>query len=168
MNKEEWATSKSAQYMLAEIHREHPTFLATQIPQLHKFFIACSWKHKHLIPQNHLRNGLRGAEDWIDGKIDDDELYRLNWYAEAECFIIDYAKTSQELDELRIFIQEIDELALLPFEEARNLLRKAAYFAEGAMIYSKMRRLPWWDRLFTSQFLCPKLLRKHIIPNFDN
>ena len=168
MNKEEWATCTSAQHMLAELHREQPAFLATQIPQLHKFFIACSWKHKHLIPQRHLRNGLHGAENWIDGKIDDEELNRLNWYAEAECFAIDYAKSPEEMDQVRTLIEGISELSDMPFDEARKVLLKAAYFAEISMIYPWMCSLPWIESLFTSQFLCPDLLRGYILPNFDN
>lgn len=168
MTNEEWATSKSAQDMLADLHREQPAFLATQISQLHKYFIACSWKHKHLIPQKHLRNGLRGAEDWIDGKIDDDELNRLNWFAEADCFAIDYAKSADELDEIRNLISEIEELAGLSFDEARDMLLKAAYFADISMIYPKLRPVPWIKSLFTSQLLCPDLLRKYIFPSFDD
>lgn len=52
-------------------------------------------------------------------------------------------------------------------EEARALLLRAAYFAEGAMIYPRFDDLPWVDSLFTSEFLCPNLLREHLKPNFD-
>lgn len=44
-------------------------------------------------------------------------------------------------------------------------MKEAAYFAEGAMMYSKFRKLPWIGYLLSSRFLCADLLRKHIKPN---
>ena len=164
MTKDEWVNSHSAQRMLEALHHEQPEFLTTHITQLHRFFIACCWKHKHLIPQKRLRNGLRGAERWLAGEISDDELDDLNWYAEAEAFMIDYAETPEEIKALKELFEEVEELNSMPFSDARRRMRDAAYFAECSMIYSSLRKLPWIDRLFTSQFLCPDLLRKHIEP----
>ena len=168
MTEEEWATSGSAQDMLQSLRETHPEFLATQVSQLHKFLIACSWKHQHLIPQKGLRDGLRAADSWVAGKIGDEKLYRVNWYAEAEAFGIDYAETPDELAELESLIAGIDELRALPFADARERLLAAAYFAEGAMVYPKLRRLPWSHRLFTSPFLCPALLREYVRPTFGS
>lgn len=162
---EEWEASENPQHMLKMLHQEQPDFLATQITQLHKFLIACCWKHKHLIPQRNLRNGLLGAERWIAGEITDEELNELNWYAEAEAFIIDYAETADEIASIRSLIEGIDEIRGMPFAQARKLLLDAAYFTEQSMIYSKFRRLPWINSLFTSKFLCPDLLREHIVPS---
>lgn len=115
-----------------------------------------------------MRNGLLGAEKWIDGEIDDDELNRLDWHAEAVAFGLDYAKTPEDLAEIQILIDSIEEVRSLPFKQAHARLREAAYFAEGAIIYPQISQLPWWDRMFTSEFLCPHLLREHIRPDFSS
>ena len=166
MNKEDWAQSGNAPQMLKALHQEQPKFFASQIPQLHRFLIACCWKHKHLIPQHHLRNGLRGAEKWLEGEVTSDELNKLNWYAEAEAFAFDYAKTEDDFNKLRKLIASVPELNGMPFSEAKQLMQNAAYFAECAMIYSNFRDLPWIGRLFTSPFLCADLLRQHIKPSW--
>ena len=167
MTSEEWATSDDAPLMLRALFDQQPDFFRTQVPQLHRYLIACCWKHQHLIPQKGLRNGLRGAERWIVGEITNEELYRLNWYAEAEAFAIDYAKTPEELAELRALIESINEIRNLPFEQARKTLLRAAYFAEMAMIYPTFRRLPWTKPLFTSDLLCADLLRECVFPHFN-
>jgi len=167
MTSEEWESSSDAPQMLATLHAEQPLFLRTQVPQIHRFLIACCWKHQNLIPQDGLRQGLRGAESWLAGKISDTELNRLDWYAEADAFGIEYAKSPEEIVELKSLIEGIDELRQLPFKVARQKLLDAAYFAEGSMIYPLIDRLPWVESLLTSQFLCADLLRKHITPNFD-
>ena len=164
MNIREWDSSESAPQMLTQLWREHPKFLRTQIGQLHRFLIDCCWKYEHLIPQEGLRDGLRGAERYLAGDIGDDELDRLNYYAESEAFRIEYARSSEELADLEKLIRSIPEIHLLPFEEARALLLEAAYFAEGAMIYPRFDGLPWVDRLFESEFLCANLLRQNIKP----
>lgn len=166
MKIEDWAVSQSAQEMLQMLHQEQPEFLHTQITQLHKYLIACCWKHEHLIPQSHLRKGLIGAEQWLAGNISDEQLNELNWYAEAEAFALDYAETSEEIGELEELFSGVDELDGMPFSEARQLMRAAAHFAEGSMIYSSFRNLPWIASLLTSQFLCPELLREFIKPDF--
>lgn len=167
MTFEEWESSSNAPEMLAALYAEQPRFLRKQVPQIHRFLIACCWKHQNLIPQDGLRDGLRGAESWIAGNISKAELNRLNWHAEADAFGIDYAKSPEEISEIKSMIEGIDELRQLPFETARQILLDAAYFAEGAMIYPLFDRLPWVDRLLTSQFLCADLLRTHIAPSFD-
>lgn len=165
MTKEEWCSSDCARDMLARLHKEQPRFLRSQIRQLHEFLIACCWKHQNLIPQEGLRNGLRGAERWIAGEIDDDELNRLNYYAEADAFMIDYAKSAEEISVVKSLVDDIEELRELPFEKARKKVLEAAYFAEGSMIYPMFSSLPWVDSLFNSQFLCPDLLREYVKPD---
>jgi hypothetical protein len=167
MKNEYWAISRNAPEMLRREDAEHPNFLATQITQLHKFLIACCWKHEHLIPQQSLRNGLVGAEKWLAGDLPKDELLRLERYAEGEAFMLDYAKTDEELAELAEMVRGIPQLDGMEFEEARELMKDAAYFTDGAIIYSMFRRLPWVRYLLTSSFLCPDLLREYIEPVFD-
>jgi hypothetical protein len=165
MTNEEWLNSQSASDMLAKLHAEQPRFLKSQIRNVHRFLIACCWKHGNLIPQEGLRNGLRGAEQWLAGEIGDDELNRLNWHAEADAFLLDYGKEPEDIVQIKALIDSIDEVRDLPFKQARKRLLDGAYFAEGAMIYPLVTPLPWWDRMFTSEFLCPHLLREHIKPD---
>ncbi len=166
MTDEEWEFSNSAQNMLATLHKIQHRYLRTQARQLHKFLIACCWKHQHLIPQDDLREGLRGAEKWLAGEIDDTELYRLNYNAEAEAFGIDYAESPDDLLKLKTLIEGIEEIREIPFDKARALLKKAAYFAEATMIYPQFNSFPWVHRLLTSEFLCPILLREFLKPKF--
>jgi hypothetical protein len=166
MTKEEWETSLDAPAMLASLRQDYPRFLRSQIEQLHKFLIACCWKHQELIPQKGLRDGLKGAESWLANQIDTKQLDRLNYFAEAEVFKIEYAETIEQIDDLKRLIDGVELVRSLPFDEARARLLRAAYFAEGAMIYPRFDDLPWVDSLFTSEFLCPNLLREHLKPNF--
>jgi len=167
MTKEEWNTSKSAPDMLMALNVQNADYFKTLVPTLHRYFLACCWEIKHLIPQKHLRNGIRGAEAWIEGKIDDDELSKLDWYAEAECFMIDYAETQEELKEIESLIDGIEELQDMQFEEAKGILEEAAYFAQGSMIYPKINHAPYVKSLCASQFLCPDLLRDFVSPKFE-
>ncbi|MEP3655723.1 MAG: hypothetical protein ABJO36_12580 [Litorimonas sp.] len=162
MTNEEWAASTSAPTMLEALRAQNPDYFQTLTPILHRYFIACSWRIKHLIPQKGLRNGLQGTEKWADGLITDQELYDLDWHAEADCFAFDYADTKEDIREIEKLIASIDQLRTMKFEDAAAMLREAAYFAEGTLIYPKMKRRPYFKRLFISQFLCPDLLRKHI------
>lgn len=153
--------------MLEALRTQNSEYFQTLTSILHRYFIACSWKIKHLIPQKGLRNGLRGTEKWADGLITDEELYDLDWHAEADCFAFDYADTEEDIEEIRSLISKIDELKAMNFDDASALLKDAAYFAEGTLIYPKMKRRPYFKRMFTSQFLCPDLLRHFIEAPFD-
>lgn len=81
--------------MLLALHTQNPEYFKTLIPILHRYFLACCWKIQHLIPQEDLRKGILGAEKWIEGKIDDEKLNRLDWYAEAVCFAFEHIKTKR-------------------------------------------------------------------------
>ncbi|MEO1361253.1 MAG: hypothetical protein AAFU81_13000, partial [Pseudomonadota bacterium] len=59
------------------LYEEQPEYFGKQTQQLHRYLIACCWKHKKLIPQTGLRDGLKGAIDWIEKKIDHAEHLRL-------------------------------------------------------------------------------------------
>ncbi len=166
MTREEWETSRSAPEMLLALHTKNPENFKSLILILHRYFLACCWKIQHLIPQAHLQNGILGVEKWIDGKIDDEELNRLNWHAESACFALDYAETPEDFEEIQKLINGIEELQGMKFEEAKKLLKKAAYFAEMTMVYPQINHAPFVKSLCTSQFLCPDLLREHVKPDF--
>ncbi len=179
MTNEEWTTCDSATEMLVALYVEQPKYFQKSVRDLHEFLIACCWKHQHFIPQEGLREGLRGAKDWIAGKINNEELNRLNWFAEADAFFLDYCDEPDDVEKIKVMIGGISELEAMTFDEARGLLKRAAYFAESSMIYpilrmgtaqkrperTKVRPERWHNGLFQSEFLCPDLLRAHLVPD---
>ncbi|MEP3422391.1 MAG: hypothetical protein ABJN35_11695 [Erythrobacter sp.] len=184
MTNEEWAASIDATEMLVSLYLERPTYFQEIVPELHKFLIACCWKNKHLTPQKSLRDGLKGAEDRVAGKIDEDEFYRLNWHAEAAVFDLAYWETDtpEDVERIKAMIEGISDLEGMSFKDAREVMSRAAAFAETSMIYPwlrmgtmskrpervKIKPERWCDRLFRSEFLCPDLLRKHLEPSFPS
>jgi len=167
MKNEEWANSTCAPDMLKALYLNDPTYFEKLVPTLHRYFIACCWKIKHFIPQKHLREGLRGAEKLIDGEITDDEFSKLEWHAEGEAFAIDYAKTPEDINEIKALVESIDELQDMPFEQAKKLLCCAAYFVNTTMVYPGINTAPFVKSLCTSEFLCPDFLRQFLQPPLD-
>lgn len=156
--------------MLHSLHEQHSEFFSQHIRDIQHFLIACCWKHKHLIPRSGLVDGFRGAEQWLDGEIDYEELNRLNWHAEAEAFDLDYSKAPEDLDRISDMIAGISELDGVPFDEARELLTRMAYFAEVTIVFEGMRPKPRaWLSIISknAQFLCADLLRSYLEPPFD-
>lgn len=168
MTNEEWAASDSAPDMLKTLYLKDPAFFKTRGNDLHRYLIACCWQMKHLIPQKGLRAGLKGVSDWIDGRITADEFWRLDWYAEADCFMLDYAKTPEDFKEIRAMIANIEELKTMTFDKAKDTLKDAAYFTNRVMVHPTTRSSPFLSKFFSSPFLCPALLREMIQVNFDD
>ena len=167
MTNEDWSTSTSAPIMLAGLYLQDPVHFKTLVPTLHRYFLACCWKMKHLIPQKDLRDGLRGAEKWIDGEITDEEFWKLEWYAEAEAFALENVESPEEIEELKALIASVEKLKDVDYDIAHQILKEAAYFTDGAMVYPTLNTAPYDEALCTSRFLCPELLRKHIQPHLQ-
>lgn len=166
MTDQDWAESKSAPIMLAGLYLQDPVHFKTLVPELHRYFLACCWKMKHLIPQKGLRDGLRGAEKWIDGEITDEEFGKLEWIAEAEAFAFENLESPEEIDELKALIATVEMLKDVEYDFAHQILKEAAYFTDSAMVYPTLNTAPFDEYLCTSRFLCSELLRKHIKPHF--
>lgn len=92
----------------------------------------------------------------------------MDWHAEAACFAFEYADSQEDINEIKLLIKGIQELDGMSFEDAKTLLKEAAYFAEGSLIYPTMKRKPYFRRLFVSQFLSADLLRRYIQPSFSD
>jgi len=159
--------STSAPIMLAGLYLQDPVHFKTLVPQLHRYFLACCWKIKHLIPQKGLRDGLTGTEKWIDGEITEREFWELEWIAEAEAFAIENVESREEVETLEALIASIEMLKDVEYDIARQILMEAAYFTNSAMVYPALNTAPYDESLCTSRFLCPKLLREHIQPHFQ-
>ncbi len=164
MTREEWDQSSDATAMLRALYVEKPKRFRKQLKQVHRFLIACSWKQVHLIPQESIREGLKGGEKWIAGEIDNEELNRLNYHAEGAAFFLDYCKKPEDIRRIEAWIAGIKQLNGTSFEAARDVLKRAAYFGQGSMIYPTLRPGPWIGRLFDSEFVCADLLREHLAP----
>jgi len=167
MTNDEWAKSTNAPAMLEALYLQDPEHFKTLIPNLHQYFLACCWKIKNLIPQKHLRNGLRGAQSWIDGEITEEQFRKFDWHAESECFAIEQAESPEEIQDLRTLIESISELDGLPFQTARQRLQNAAYFVNSAMCYSALNTVPYDYKLSTSEFLNADLLREYVPADFQ-
>jgi len=166
MTNGDWAKSTSAPIMLAGLYLQDPIHFTTLVPELHRYFLACCWKMKHLIPQKGLRDGLRGAEKWIDGEITEEEFRNLEWIAEAEAFAFENVESPEEIEKLKALIATVDMLKDVDYDIAHQILMEAAYFTDSAMVYPTLNTVPYDEFLCTSRFLCPELLRKHIQPHF--
>lgn len=114
---------------------------------LHRFYLACCrgiWK---LLPQEESRRGVEMAEQWLVGAVSDEELSKYNWHVEGAAFCIDYNTAPADIErwvgevrglpaaELRSMLhppEAADEI------EPRELLKRAAYFVDYAMIYPSL------------------------------
>ena len=166
MTNEDWAVSTSAPIMLAGLYLQDPVHFKTLVPELHRYFLACCLKIKHLIPQKSLREGLTGTEKWIDGEITEKEFWDLEWKAEAEAFVFENIESHEEVENLKALIASIEILKDTDYDIARQILMEVAYFTNSAMVYPALNTAPYDESLCTSRFLCPKLLREHVQPHF--
>lgn len=166
MTNADWAESTSAPIMLAGLYLQDPIHFKILVPELHRYFLACCWKIKHLIPQKGLRDGLRGAEKWIDGEITKKEFWYLERVAEGEAFAFENVESSEEIEKLIELIASVKMLKDVAYDIAHQILMEAAYFTNSAMVYPTLNTTPYDEFLCTSRFLCPELLRKHINPDF--
>src|SRR5262249_7644221 len=137
---------------------------------LHRFYLASCrgiWK---LLPQEESRRGVEMAEQWLAGTVSDEDLSKYNWHVEGAAFCIDYNTAPADIErwvaevralpvaELRSLLhppEAVDEV------DPRELLKRAAYFADYAMIdpsLSPKRPRPESYR----PFLSAAVLRQHV------
>jgi hypothetical protein len=116
--------------------------------RLHHYYLLCCRRIWRLLPQQESRRGVELAEQYLADGISGEELMHANYYVEGAAFNIDY---NSEPENIERWVREVeamprDELcAMLAGEytavavDARRLLLRAAYFADFAMVYPKMR-----------------------------
>lgn len=117
--------------------------------RLHHYYLLCCRRIWRLLPQHESRKGVEIAEQYLAGRVSAEDLMDANYYAEGAAFNIDYNSDPENIerwvreveamprDELRAMLVEEDPTVGL---EPRKLLLRAAYFADYAMMYPKMRR----------------------------
>jgi len=168
MTNEDWKTSTSAPIMLAGLYLQNPKQFESFVPILHRYFLACCRKIEHLTPQKGLRDGVLGAEKWINGEITDEEFWRLERSAEAEAFAFENPETIEEKEELQNLIESVTFPKGTSYKTAHYIMEKAAYFVDSAMVYPTINKAPYVESLCTSRFLCADLLREYLRPHFKD
>jgi hypothetical protein len=137
---------------------------------LHRFYLASCrgiWK---LLPQEASRRGVEMAEQYLAGTVSAEKLSMYNWDVEGTAFCIDYNTAPEDIArwvvevralpaaELRSMLHPPEAAQVI---EPRELLRRAAYFVDFAMIYPSLSPKgppPSSYRLFLSA----DVLRQHV------
>ena len=137
---------------------------------LHRFYLASCrgiWK---LLPQEASRRGVELAERFIVGRASAEELNEFNYHVEGAAFCIDYNSDPEAVDRWVAEVRAIPEAELRSMLhppsvateiEPRELLKRAAYFADYAMIYPSLTPLGP-PRASYLPFLSAQVLRQHI------
>ena len=186
MTEEEWETSDDAYLMLNCIWRLK-NVPASPLPKfggdmnrihdssvdLHRYYLACCRSIWPLLPQEPSRRGVELAEQWIDGDVSTEELNKFNWHVEGAAFNIDYNVEPDKIEQWVADLRANDSYRHLlhPPEaaddvEPRELLKRAAYFADYAMIYPSLKPprppsdnyRPFLDAKLLRQFVCFKTI----------
>jgi hypothetical protein len=113
--------------------------------RLHRYYlVSCRaiWK---LLPQEESRRGVEVAERYLMGKATAEEFKKANYEAEGAAFNIDYNVDPDAINQWVAEFQaipkhELQSLLHPPTAkiEARELLKRAAYFVDYAMVYPSL------------------------------
>lgn len=154
MTQEEWDASADAKAMLRALHSEKPIHFRWKRKALHRYLIACCWKHVDLLPDEGNRAWLNATKDRSASKISKEDLAHHSYCVEGAAFFLDYCDEPEDITKITAWISEIEELEDLPFDKARKVLMRAAYFADRAVYGFGLRGDP---EHLDSKFLCPDL-----------
>lgn len=137
---------------------------------LHRFYLASCRRIWPLLPQVASRRGVEMGEQFAAGEVSEAELYELNYEVEGAAFFVDYDTEPTEVARLVSHVSELPSEQLRsmlnPPEAAselqpRELLVRAAYFADYAMMYPSLRpKGPPPDTYRV--FLSAVVLREHV------
>ena len=167
MTIDEWDQCKDARPMLELLwNRMSEDDL---VPVLHNFLVKSARRIEILLPQTDSVCGIDIAEKYLAGLVSEKALWEQNWYTEAAAFTFDFAKTSDEIDEINQWMfdvtkiprAELDDLLIgVQFDDldTYKLLSDAAFFVDHAMTYHTASH----KRNYSSdhqKFLSPDLLR---------
>jgi hypothetical protein len=137
---------------------------------LHRYYLTCCRRILLLLPEQGSRDGVEMGEQFLNGAVSAEALSKFNWHTEAAAFGFDYNTHPEYTDPLVAEVRALSKgelrSMLHPPEiadeiEPRELLTRAAYFADYAMTYSScQRRGPPPDSYCI--FLCSDALREHV------
>ena len=138
--------------------------------RLHLYYLASCRAIWRLLPQEGSRHGVELAEQFLVGAATAEELNKYHYFVEGAAFTIDYNTEPEAIKRWVSEVRAIPEAELRsmlhPPEtalqiDARELLKRAAYFADYAFIYpSIIRKLPPPPNY--RPFLSADLLRRHL------
>jgi hypothetical protein len=137
---------------------------------LHRYYLASCrgiWK---LLPQEASRRGVELAEQFLAGTVSGAEISEYNWHVEGAAFCIDYNTVPADIER---WVAEVRTLPAAELQsmlhppdaadiEPRELLKRAAYFADYAMIYPSLRPKGPPPASYRP-FLSAAILRQHVL-----
>ena len=148
MTEAEWLETSDVPQMLEALWELHDGDESRIVPALHRYFLACCRRIWKLLPHDESRRGVEVAERYLAGRVTDAELKEVDWCVEGAAFDIDYNCDPEAIRgwvaQTRA-IPEAELRALLHPPEAataidtRELLKRAAYFADHAVRYPRLR-----------------------------
>ncbi len=165
-----WYETTDAYRMLEALWRQPHRDVRILKYNLHRYYLACCRAIWELIPDEDIRWGIEIGEQYLVGEIDAKELNRINYYVEGAAFNIDYncdpEAIEQWVDQLRSMPKQHLRVLLHSHEtnwdiEPRELLKRAAYFADFAMMYSELLTGGVPPESY-APFLSAKLLRQFV------
>jgi hypothetical protein len=137
---------------------------------LHRYYLASCRSIWELLRQEASRRGVELADQFLEGKVSADELSEYNWHVEGAAFCIDYNCDLAAIDRWVAEVRALPDFRLRsmlhPTDaaleiEPRELLKRAAYFADYAMIYPSLTpKGPPSDTY--RLFLSAEMLRKFV------
>jgi len=144
MTHAEWLRSTDTPAMIEALWEAASDDEATLVPALHRYFLACCRRIWRLLPQEGSRHGIEVAERYVVGEANEGDLRSANWHCEGAAFNIDYDCDPETIQGwvAEVWAIPAGEMAAMlnppgaALEvDAQELLLRAAYFADFAMIY---------------------------------
>jgi hypothetical protein len=176
MNEAEWLSSDDVGSMLEFLCRRRRIASGgardSLTRSLHLFYLASCRGIWPLLTQEASRRGVELAEQFLDGKATAVQVREYNWYTEGAASFFDYA----DADDMIEIARSVAEIKSLPAQEwqamlhppmtadeieLRELLKRAAYFADYAMIYPNLRGFRAPPKTYRP-FMSADILRKHV------
>src|SRR4051812_20853220 len=116
MTDDEWNASDDANQLLRTLWEMPHRDIAGLKRQLHGYYLACCRRIWKLLPSEDSRRGVEAGERYLCGQIDDDELDRINWHAEAVPYRIEGDIGSE------VIARWVEEVGAIPASELREML----------------------------------------------
>jgi hypothetical protein len=144
MTEAEWLASNDAPQLIKVLRQVYRADRKYFERQMHRYYLACCRAIWKLLPQDASRQGVEVAERYLRGQATDEELREVDWHVEGAAFNIDYNCDPEAVErwveqtpaipesELRAIIHPPEAIADISTQE---LLKRAAYFADYAVIY---------------------------------
>jgi hypothetical protein len=131
--------------------------------KLHRYYVACCRAIWPLLPQQGSREGVEVAERYLDGEATREELLKVDYEVEGAAFNLDYHVNPRGI---RLWVKAARGISknklrsmLHPVQAvSRELLTRAAYFVDFAVVYPGMKEKNPWARC--DPFLSAPLLRE--------